>query len=185
MKRFISFMTAFVMIVSMLLYLPLNKYMIVYARDTAYMNWRQGDEQWRWSPLGDLCNMGDSGCLITSIAILMVHSGSEPNDRSKFNPGILRDRYENGGFISHDPENKSNDGNLYSSAYSRYNSPNFYIDSEDDEFDPYDYNTIYAKINSLLNQGYYIIVGVNNNGHWVAVDRCDNGEVYYNSERRS
>ena len=52
---------------------------------TDYTTWRQGDSAWGNTALGDLHTMAGSGCLVTSIAILMCHSGAY--DPSTFNPG--------------------------------------------------------------------------------------------------
>lgn len=63
---------------------------------TNYQNWKQYDSQWGNLSVGN-STMARIGCKITSLAILMVHSGAE--DASNFNPGVLRNRFVNGGFI--------------------------------------------------------------------------------------
>ena len=40
----------------------------------SYTDWKQGAVPWGSARLGNLCTMGNSGCLITSIAILMAKS---------------------------------------------------------------------------------------------------------------
>lgn len=45
---------------------------------------------------GDLHTMAGSGCLVTSIAILMCHSGAY--DPSTFNPGVFRDWLDSKGY---------------------------------------------------------------------------------------
>lgn len=53
-----------------------------------YRLWRQSDERWCDIPLGNSsATIRSHGCLVTSIAILAVHSGSE--DADNFNPGTL------------------------------------------------------------------------------------------------
>ena len=42
---------------------------------TDYTTWRQADPAWGSTALGDLHTMAGSGCLVTSIAILMCHAG--------------------------------------------------------------------------------------------------------------
>ena len=56
---------------------------------TDYKTWRQGNPAWGETPLGDLHTMTRSGCLVTSIAILMCHSGAY--DPAALNPGTFRD----------------------------------------------------------------------------------------------
>jgi len=70
---------------------------------TDYSTWRQADDAWGETPLGDLHTMTRSGCLITSIAALMCHSGAY--DPAVLNPGTLRDWLDAKGYISHSEEN--------------------------------------------------------------------------------
>ena len=146
---------------------------VAYSAD--YSTWKQGNAPWGSKKLGDLCTMSDSGCLVTSIAILMAKSGVEnPNT---FCPGTLRDRYESKGFISHNKNSKAADGNLSYSAYSQSNSPNFYS-VETSNFHPTPFKDIYTKISNMTSRGYYTVVNVCYGGHFVAVNYCSNGEIY-------
>ena len=137
--------------------------------------WKQGASAWGSRKLGDLCTMSNSGCLITSIAILMAKSGAE--DPNSFNPGVLRDRYESKGFVSHNSSSVAADGNLSYAAYSKSNSPNFYSVGSSN-YHPTPYNQIYDDLNTHLSRGEYAVVNVNYGGHFVAVDYCSNGTVY-------
>ena len=137
--------------------------------------WKQVASAWGSRKLGDLCTMSNSGCLITSIAILMAKSGAE--DPNSFNPGVLRDRYESKGFVSHNSSSVAADGNLSYAAYSKSNSPNFYSVGSSN-YHPTPYNQIYDDLNTHLSRGEYAVVNVNYGGHFVAVDYCSNGTVY-------
>ena len=51
-----------------------------------YKDWTQGDSRWGNKTLGSCGDtMAEIGCAVTSIAILVVHSGSK--SESSFNPG--------------------------------------------------------------------------------------------------
>ncbi|WP_273326539.1 hypothetical protein [Vallitalea guaymasensis] len=139
-----------------------------------YKTWKQYDSRWTDKKVGDNGTMGAWGCKITSLAILMVHAGVE--NESNFNPGTLVDRYENAGFISHHSDINL-DGNLSSSATTQSNSPNFYQVGRKD-FTYSSFTSIHKQIRDLLNDGYYVEVRVNNNGHSIAVDYCSSSEVY-------
>ena len=147
----------------------------VYASD--FTQWKQGNSAWGSKKLGNLCTMSDSGCLVTSIAIQMARSGVE--NTSTFNPGVLRDRLESGGFISH-AATIAADGNLNTSAaFSQSNSPNFYL-AGSSNFHPTPFSQIYSTLSSKLGEGLYAVVNVNYGGHWVAIASCSGGEVYIN-----
>ena len=90
---------------------------------TDYKTWRQGNPAWGETPLGDLHTMTRSGCLVTSIAILMCHSGAY--DPAALNPGTFRDWLDSKGFISHS-STSSNDALLSYGPISSSVSPRFY-----------------------------------------------------------
>lgn len=74
-----------------------------------YLSWSQLDERWGSTPMGN-SNIRSSGCLLTSLAIMAVHSDSIDStamanmgitDIEQFNPAVLADAYTNvGGFTS-------------------------------------------------------------------------------------
>ncbi len=128
-----------------------------------YRNWKQYDSQWGGMYLSlSYDTMSASGCIVTSIAMLMVHSMS--TDEASMNPGILCQALSNvGGFTS--------DGLLY---WYKVNGivDNFYVEDN--------YVTISGtqseKVNAIqyyLNQGYYAIAQIGNGWHWVAIDQAD------------
>lgn len=147
---------------------------IISNASSNYKTWKQYDSEWGSKKVGDNGTMSAWGCKITSLAILMVHADVE--NSSNFNPGILVDRYENAGFISHN-SSISLDGNLSSSATTQSNSPNFYQAGSKD-FTYSSFSSIHSQISDLLDNGYYVEVRVNNNGHSVAVDYCSSSDVY-------
>ncbi len=145
------------------------------ASGTSYKEWKQSDSRWGSLSLGNGGTMRSWGCKVTSIAMLMVHSGAEPADDALFNPGILRNRFVSKGYIA--CTNDYSDGNLSAAALTKKGSPNFYL-SEKIDVIPSPFGEIYDIINTKLSQGCYIEVRVNYNGHSVAVDRCSDGKVY-------
>lgn len=160
-------MTLFMMLMTML------SAVTIYAAEDPHA-WKQWDSRWAEYTLGDQCKMKNSGCFCTAIAILMACSGAE--DPITFNPGILRDRLEAGGFISHDPHNKINDGNLNLAAFVEETSPNFYYCGTLD-FTPTPFSEIRSSIATLLEEGYYCVAIVKNYGHYVAVSSVTDQDV--------
>ena len=134
---------------------------------TDYKTWRQGNPAWGETPLGDLHTMTRSGCLVTSIAILMCHSGAY--DPAALNPGTFRDWLDSKGFISHS-STSSNDALLSYGPISSSVSPRFYYVGR--EYFPVDtpLEEVCAKIDELRGKGLYLVARVNNSGHFVAVD---------------
>ena len=146
------------------------------VKAATYPAWKQNDPRWGSLPLGKNGTMAAWGCKITTLAMLMVGAGVE--SESNFNPGVLRNRYTNAGYISYS-SNVELDGNLSDSALTQTNSPNFYkVGSADYTYSSF--SSIYSSINSLLNSGYHVEVRVDYNRHSVAVTRCSGGVVYIN-----
>ena len=144
------------------------------AADETYKTWKQTDARWADVSTGGNDTVGLSGCLITACAILMVQSGAEPNDEELFNPGILAERLLNDEYLSN--------GAMVKGLPKSY-SPDFYYALNDSKkVLEDDYDLICRKIESWMNSGFYVIVGVKWNGsancHWVAVDYCRDGEVF-------
>lgn len=152
--------------------LAMGLYVNAFAADD-YSSWKQSDSRWGGLGLGNLCTMSNSGCLLTSIAIQMAASGAEGDS---FTPATLRDRVENGGFVSH-ASSIEDDGNLdYAAAFSQENSPNFYFaGTKDYTYSPF--VEIRDSIASLQNEGYYVVVAVNYYGHYVAAADATGSDV--------
>lgn len=138
-----------------------------------YTTWKQSDSRWGSLKLGKNGTMAKWGCKITTLAMLMVKAGVE--SESTFNPGTLRNRYTNAGYISYS-STESLDGNLSDNALTKANSPRFYkVGTVDYTTAPF--ATIRTSINTLLNSGYYVEVRVNYNKHSVAVNYCTSNNV--------
>ena len=139
------------------------------AATGAYKNWVQYDSAWRDITLGvGGDTMYQSGCLVTAIAILMVHSGA--TDEYGVDPGKLCTYLtNNGGFNAYSELVWSK----VSGAVEGFKFSNFRIELKGSQQDKAE------KIKRYLDMGYYIVVNVGNGGHWVAIDRVDDdGTVY-------
>lgn len=133
-----------------------------------YKNWTQGDYRWASKPLGSCGDtMSEIGCAVTSIAILAAHSQSASPD--EFNPGTLCDYLnENNGFDSN--------GNLYWAAVSGL-VPDFGF-TKKASISVKTEKAIASQLANYINQGYYVVLSVRYDGHWVAIDTVTDGEVY-------
>ena len=134
--------------------------------NTDYTKWRQADPAWGQTALGDLHTLSGSGCLVSSIAILMCYSGAY--DPAYLNPGTLRDWFDAKEMISHSAT-RSKDALLSFGMMTSSVSPRFYYVNQ--EF--FDVSTpmadVCAKINYYRNNGYQVVARVKNSGHFVAV----------------
>ncbi|MDE6104026.1 MAG: SH3 domain-containing protein [Oscillospiraceae bacterium] len=141
---------------------------ITASADSGYKDWTQSDSRWGNKSLGSCGDtMAEIGCAVTSIAILVVHSGSK--SESSFNPGTLCDYLsKNGGF--------DNYGNVYWGAVSGL-VPDFTFEKKA-YFSSNTKSGITNELKNYINQGYYIVMSVKYDGHWVAIDTISNGEVY-------
>lgn len=141
---------------------------------TDYTTWRQADPAWGTTALGDVHTMAGSGCLISSIAILMCHSGAY--NPATLNPGSLRDWLDVQGYISHS-EDRSKDALLSFGLITSYSSPRFYFVNQ--TFFPVTtpLADVVTKIDELLNSGYYVIARVKNSGHFVPVAKTVSGDA--------
>ena len=142
--------------------------------NTDYTKWRQGDPAWGQTALGDLHTLSGSGCLISSIAILMCYSGAY--DPAYLNPGTLRDWFDAKEMISHSAT-RSKDALLSFGMMTSAVSPRFYYVKQ--EF--FDVSTpmedVCAKINYYRNNGYQLVARVKNSGHFVAVASATDSEA--------
>ncbi len=147
---------------------------VVYGIDSGeYMDWRQRGATWSSVRIGNTSStIGDIGCLVTSIAILIQKAGVAPPTITPFNPGTFVEALnKNGGFDS--------GGNL---QYAPINKvvPDFkYIGNV-----PLRNKTREEKltlITQYFNQGYYLTVEVKGategNQHWVAIIGIDGNNI--------
>lgn len=133
-----------------------------------YRSWKQYDSRWANQLLGSSSDtMSASGCLVTAIATLMVHSGCA--DENGVDPGKLCTYLSNnGGFTSN--------GELYwgkvTGAVDGFKLANWSVALSGSRYDKV------AQIKSYLDNGYYLVASVGYGAHWVAIDSVDgNGNV--------
>lgn len=137
------------------------------AAISEYKSWKQGDSRWGSVYLGSSGQtLSRIGCAVTSVAMLMVHSGSVSDDN--FDPGTLCNYLSsNGGFDGY--------GNIRWAAATgmagdfTYQGGGTLSGSQSAKA---------SEIASYLDAGYYALVSVKYGGHWVAVDKVSNGAVY-------
>ncbi len=140
----------------------------LYSADGDYANWKQCGAEWSdiWLGSGSGNSLCQIGCAVTSLAIQIARSGTAVNI-DPFNPGTFAEALTAiGGFTS--------GGAVSNWSLVNQIAPNFsYIDRGDYQLSPSD-------IESLLQQGYYLIVQVKQSPdtHFVAIDRVENGIVY-------
>lgn len=147
---------------------------VIYGLDSGeYINWRQKGATWSNIKIGNTTStIGDIGCLVTSISILIEKSGVDTGNITPFNPGTFVEALnKNNGFDSN--------GNL---QYAPINKvvPDFkYVGNVNLRG-----KTRIEKlslISQYFNQGYYLVVEVKGattgNQHWVAVIGIDGNNV--------
>lgn len=133
------------------------------AESGDWSEWRQnGPAPWKNIPLGKSNRtIGSHGCYVTSIAIQIARSGVKTNI-SNFNPGT---------FVT--------ELNKFSNSFDGYGNfngignvntivPNFKTVANHVSIG----NTKQSQIETIqkyIDQGYYVILNVDNGGHWVAV----------------
>lgn len=159
-KKICSLLLALLMLVTML---PVTT-MATASND--YTQWRQSDSEWNqeeaWPasqyPNASMRWMRQAGCLVTSVAMLLRHYNVVvTSDVNAFNPWICNNAlkaagaFTSGADMYWDGVRKAYPGFVYkgSATYSK------------------------ATLASLYSQGYACIVGVNGNGHYVAVKYAD------------
>lgn len=147
---------------------------IIYGIDSGeYTTWRQSGASWSNIKIGNTTStIGQIGCLVTSIAVLIEKSEVE-NKLVPFNPGVfVEELNKNNGF--------DNKGNLQYSAISKV-VPNFkYMGIVDLK------NRIRTEKLSLIKEyvdrGYYLAVEVKGategNQHWVAITDVEGNNIY-------
>lgn len=147
---------------------------VIYGMDSGeYISWRQKGATWSNIRIGNTSStIGDIGCLVTSIAILIQKSGTAPATISPFNPGTFVEALnKNGGF--------SSDGNL---QYAPINKvvPDFkYVGNIN--LRSKNRAEKLSLITQYYNNGYYLTVEVKGatkgNQHWVAVIGVDGNNI--------
>lgn len=136
------------------------------------LSWSQLDERWSNTPMG-YSNIRSSGCLLTSLAIMAVHSDSIDDtamanmgitDIEQFNPSVLANAYTNAnGFTS--------DGAIASWGTVHELIPQIEW-GKDDYFVSTEKSAVADEIRTMTNDGWYIIARVvtqNGGWHWVYI----------------
>ena len=135
-----------------------------------YANWKQFGESWSNIYLGSSSHtIGRSGCLVTSIAMLIAKSGVPTNIQGEFNPGSFVKYLNNhGGFIG---------ANFVWSSVSKA-APTFKYKGDTNLFGRSKSEKI-RLIKEKLDAGYYVVIEVKRptGQHWVAVDRVEGNNI--------
>lgn len=141
-----------------------------YAND--YRAWSQSDSRWGSLPLGTgSYTVSSSGCLVTAVTKLIIQSGFK--DQNSFDVATLVNWLNsNNGFTS--------SGGLY------WDNPSTYVSEFVNCGDIVSYGSYSSTGNNELllkyiNQGYHLLIQVNDGGHWIAVDEAKSaatGEIY-------
>ena len=132
----------------------------------SYKSWQQQDPAWCSMKLGPSSyTVGNSGCVITAAAMLMIKSGSVTDPG--FTPAKLVQYFNtNGGF--------GDTGNLDLKRLSRY-APSFRY------CQPYTLSGTKeqkaAQMQHLMEEGYYLMAVVKNGAHYVAIDSVSGSRV--------
>ena len=146
---------------------------VIYGIDSGdYVNWRQHGVSWSNVRIGNISKtIGDIGCLVTSIAILIEKSGVNTNI-TPFNPGTFVEALnQNGGFDS--------SGNLQYAAVNRVVPEFKYVGNVNLRG-----KSRGEKLNLItqyFNNGYFITIEVKGatpgNQHWVAIIGINGNDV--------
>lgn len=147
---------------------------IIYGLDSGvYTTWRQNDKRWSNNRIGNTTStIGEIGCLITSISILVEKSGIETNI-IPFNPGTFVDKLNQvNGF--------DNKGNLQYNAISVIVPQFKYMDTVD--LRNKSKNEKFSIIKKYIEDGYYLTTEVKGatagNQHWVAITDVEGNNIY-------
>ncbi len=141
----------------------------VQAADTSYKTWKQTDDRWGDITMGTGGNtIRQVGCLVTSISMLMCHSGSV--SASDFSPAVLvKHLNNNGGFTS--------SGALY---WSKVNGcvSSFSLSNWKVSMSGLSRAEKIALMTDYIENGYSVVISVRYGNHWVALDRIEGEKVY-------
>ena len=138
-----------------------------------YVNWRQAGQSWSNIKIGNTnSTIGNIGCLVTSIAILIEKSGVPTPNIEPFNPGTFVEALNKNGCFDER-------GNLYYGPISK-DVPNFkYVGNVN--LRGKSRNEKLALITQYVNAGYFVTEEVKGatpgNQHWVAVTGVNGNNV--------
>ncbi len=147
---------------------------VIYGIDSGeYMDWRQRGATWSSVRIGNTSStIGDIGCLVTSVAILIQKAGVAPPTITPFNPGTFVEAlnknggFDSGGNLQYAPINKVVPDFKYIGNVSLRNK------TREEKL---------TLITQYFNQGYYLTVEVKGategNQHWVAIIGIDGNNI--------
>lgn len=148
----------------------------VYAADD-YRTWRQMDPRWGNVSMNGT-TVSRSGCLITSLSIMTMHSGSLDeralknlgiSSADEFNPGVLANAYSaRGGFTY--------GGGIASWGTIGQIIPNITF-IRDSGLKGYTKSEIAGEIKEMLDDGYHVILNANGH-HWVYIEGVVGEDIY-------
>ena len=144
-----------------------------YGVNGEFVNWKQKGESWSGIRIGTTSKtIGDIGCLVTTVSILIKKSGVSTSDIRPFNPGTFVIALNNNyGF------DKS--GNLKYSSIEKV-VPNFVYQGHINLRVKTKSEKLY-EIRKYLENGYYLAAEVKgatkNSQHWVAIDNLSGGTI--------
>ena len=147
-----------------------------------YLSWSQLDPRWSGTSMGGGATIRNSGCLLTSLAIMAMHSGSIDSAAmgnlgissvEQFDPGVLADAYS------------SVNGFSYDGAIQSWGTAHQLIPSIewgwDDYFQSSSKSGLISEISGLMADGWHIIARVNapyGAYHWVYIRAVDSDHIY-------
>ncbi len=135
-----------------------------------YAKWLQSGQSWSGIYLGTSSHtIGKSGCLATSIAMLIAKAGVSTNVEGEFNPGtFVKAMNKINGFSG---------ANLLWNKVSEI-APSF-VYGENISVANYSKSDKLSKIGELVNNGYAVVAEVKGNTgqHWVAIDTVNGKDV--------
>lgn len=135
-----------------------------------YAGWKQMDPAWGNIRIGNTNQtIAGVGCLVTSVSMLIAKSGVAVNVDGDFNPGTFVQKLNQvGGF--------SGANFLWASASKV--APNFRFVTKVSVSGQSQSQKL-STLQSLLNQGYYVVAEVKGNTgqHWVAIDGIDGNNI--------
>lgn len=142
-----------------------------------YHTWRQMDERWGNVSMNGT-TVSRSGCLITSLSIMIMHSGSldaaamknmSINSADQFNPGVLANAYSaRGGFT-------------YGGGIASWGTIGQIVPSvtfvRDAYLNSYSKSDIAKEIKGMLDSGLHVILNANGH-HWVYIEGVVGNDIY-------
>lgn len=160
-KRFVAFIMSFTIVFITDLYVP--NVTVDASTNISHYDWKQYSYPWGEYTFGSSnYTMASQGCAVTSVAILVAHSGVK--NESNFDPGnFVKWLNNNNGFAGN---------SIYWGAVTRMISSFQFVSSKNVSGNN---SQKLKQLKSWYDQGYYMVVSVTSkvtgkaDGHWVAI----------------